>query len=246
MTSIAKTKKTGFAKFFFASLIILLVTIIAVIRITGVIKLFNIPTSSDEPAVHVGQKVYFTTLKTAKRGDIIIYTSKRTDSINLIWGLTIKPGTNYSHRLCAVEGDIIQMKEGVFYINGNDFDTAYNLYHVYIVPKKYVEQLPNNLKEFSPPISWTDSTVLINLTDNSVNKFSTQFPITKATHFQVDTSAFAAFAWYNRTLQWSADNFGPLKVPEGCGFVMGDNRNNALDSRYTGFIQLENIKGVKL
>ena len=32
------------------------------------------------------------------------------------------------------------------------------------------------------------------------------------------------------------DNFGPVTVPEGKYFVLGDNRNSAQDSRYLGFI----------
>ncbi|HET6764405.1 MAG TPA: signal peptidase I, partial [Longimicrobiaceae bacterium] len=36
---------------------------------------------------------------------------------------------------------------------------------------------------------------------------------------------------------------GPLVVPAGHYFLMGDNRNESLDSRFMGFIPREQIRG---
>lgn len=66
-----------------------------------------------------------------------------------------------------------------------------------------------------------------------------------AQHVDPDTSCGPEVKAFpeDPTLLTCRDNFGPYRVPPGRLFMMGDNRENSLDSRWWGTVPLDYVKG---
>ncbi len=75
-------------------------------------------------------------------------------------------------------------------------------------------------------------------TDPPFSKFSSRLTLPKS---YVDGAVFP------RDMEFrNRDNYGPITVPEGNLFCMGDNRDNSLDSRYWGFLPRDKVIGQAL
>ena len=47
----------------------------------------------------------------------------------------------------------------------------------------------------------------------------------------------------NSNYNWANRNYGPVTIPDGEYFVLGDNRDNSYDSRYLGMVRRDQIEG---
>ena len=191
--------------------------IIAIIIRSFFFQPFYIPSSSMEPTLLVGDRLFVSKFtygyskhsfpfspnfskhrffyKKPKRGDVVVF---KTPSDNR---------TDYVKTLIGLPGDKIQVKNGILYINNTivERDSVINssikVHNNYLNEFDYVEVLPNGRKHIVRELKG----------DNS-----------------------------------PSDNTIIYTVPENNFFLMGDNRDNSIDSRvlnYVGFVPFENIVG---
>lgn len=212
-------------------------------RLTGVFQIYRTPTPSNEPTIKPGRIVFTSIFKQPASGDFIAYKSEYRDSL-----LPEDYGSTHLHRLLAKEGDIIQMKDGICFINEKNADADKNLKQNYIIGKEILEHLSEiDERESKGDLrAISESAFEVFLTTEEVTALTEKGIKIEKVIYKSDEMNMGTFAWMKKDSVWSVDNFGPLKIPKNCFFVLGDNRHNALDSRYVGFIKKENFRGTVL
>ena len=148
--------------------------------------------------------------------------------------------TIFIHRICGLPGNTVELRAGILYINGANADKNLNLKHIYKLSPNdaaYIKYDPDEAYTIDP----YPDTVYASLTDTTVR--SNQWTCTQYI-LPPGLRDNAIFAVYKKN--WNPDNFGPIKVPPGKYFVLGDNRAHSMDSRYHGFVDAKKFLGCVL
>jgi len=219
---------------------ILFAFVVAMIIRNYTFQNFMIPSSSMEQTLLIGD--YLVALKVAnfftdpERGDIITFRYP-SEPIHpqgnvkrlvgpLYWDsdkgfLRYYERRNVVKRIIGLPGDEVMLRDGVVYINGTPYKHP-NEQH--LDPDCKLDIAGNRMD--TPPIVWDKR----------------DYP-----------GADVNFGGYDGKVMGWRDNFGlldketgmlhPIRVPQGAYFVLGDNRDLSLDSRYWGFLSRKYITG---
>ncbi len=204
-------------------IIFLLFLLFKIVNWVGILRLERIGFSSNEPSLKSESFIFTTNLIKPKKLDFILYDPNH-----------YKAKGYWVHRLCGVENDTIQIINGILYVNNQNIDKKLNLKHFYAIKIEEFHHIKDKIISKKGELYKKDSLIFIQLMDKKSIKFQN---IKRVIH-GIDDEIKEKFLH-----KWSRDNFGPVIVPKGFVFVLGDNRHSCIDSRYLGFIPVKNIKG---
>lgn len=191
--------------------------LVALLLRAFVVEAFKIPSGSMIPTLQVGDHIFVNKFiyglripltywyvehnSSPRRGDVIVFAYPQDES------------TDFIKRIVGVGGDVLEMRDGVLYVNGQEMPRC---------PVREVEY---------------------NEVDDMTDRERTQRgQLYVETMDRGDGETIQYYVLYNAGMIRGED-WGPERVPPGQVYVMGDNRDNSLDSRRWGGVPIENIKG---
>ncbi len=199
-------------------------------RLTGALQFYTCTSVGNCPTMKKGDLFFTSNLIKPKVFDFICFKDKMPED---------DKEQSFVYRLCAVEGDILEIKDGNCYVNNLPIDGNLTLEHNYYIAKNDIERIKEyiNVDADAYENQITD-TIVLPIADavikhNNINSRRIILPAT-------DVNSFIEQVYKK---QWNTDNFGPIKIPANKYFVLGDSRGNAYDSRFRGLIDKSKIVG---
>lgn len=210
--------------------ILLLLWVIA--RATNSLQWFRTANTANLPAWKLDEWFFTSRFVTPERLDFICFEHTTPE-----WGRHIR-----TYRLCGLPGDTVSIRAGNLYVNNMDLDAELNLNLQYFIAAKDVIHLQeeNLVRPEEVSIISPDSAIV--MLDRKTLE-AKNIRAGRRIREQNEPDEFIK-ARYGR--DWNADHFGPVVVPEGKYFVLGDNRYGAEDSRYMGFVNKSDVVGTVL
>jgi signal peptidase I len=194
-------------------------------RLTHVIEHYTFATNSNAPSHPQGTGFFASRLKTPDYNSFVCFKNPSTKN------------TAYIFRVIGRPNDIIEIKDATVYRNGQQLNEPY-AWNEYLLSKTQYVSIAGFIEKNKNPLNQvSDSTYLVTLTDAEFKQYNLSNVKHTSPKGTPDAQLFTDF----KGKGYNADNLGPVTVPANSYFLMGDNRHDAFDSRYLGFVKSEDI-----
>ena len=168
---------------------IVVAALIALVVRSFVIQAYKIPSGSMEPTLLVGDHLLVNrmsyVIKMPFTDTLLFATGKPARGDIIVFRYPEDPSKDYIKRVIATEGEKVEIRNKVIYVNGNKMQDPWG-------------------------------------------------------RFRPDPGSRSFIPFVDK------DNMNPAVVPKDSYFVMGDNRDNSLDSRYWGYVNKKHLVGKAL
>jgi signal peptidase I len=205
-----------------------LITLSCLISCTDPVSKLKVRSAANEPTIQEGSTIVLSKSKMPKRFDFICFN-------NEVEGMG---GFEAVFRLCGMEGDTVEIKNGDLYVNGQMEDDQFNLMQLFAVPSAELNRIANKVTIDEAVPNEKGDSVRLFLSTAFVRQ--QQLKCTRIVLPKKKKDDDIARIFHQ---SWNPDQFGPVTVPRGHYFVLGDNRRHAADSRYIGFISKNQVVG---
>lgn len=213
-----------------------------VVRSLGMLTFYTLPSTSMEPNYMAGKMIVASNFAQTDLRAVVCYRATALP----IEGMRPADEGIFIGRIVAGAGDELELKDGRVYLNGEFAEEGLNLKFLYELNE---EQATNNRAQI---LELNPEDVITNPVGGMYLFLAEQEKRTYAGHegFKQydgplrDDVDYPASAWVEEG--WTVNNYGPITIPAGYYFIMGDNRHNSEDSRVRGFVPEEDVIGVVL
>jgi signal peptidase I len=191
---------------------------------------FKIPSGSMIPTLHVGDLILVNKFHYGVRLPVLNTKLTEGNPVQrgdvMVFRYPPKPSLDYIKRVIGVPGDEVAYLNKQLTINGQPVTKAPRADFFEQDSMRYITQFEEKLPVGTKPSEMKDMRIHNLLNDKDRPSFipgAEDFAFKENCHYTVEGVT--------------------CKVPAGHYFMMGDNRDNSLDSRYWGFVPEKNIVG---
>ena len=184
-------------------------------------KSYTIPSGAMTPAVVIGDRILALPISRVvpERGTVVVFRHPK------------KPGIDYVKRVIAFAGETVQIRGGVVHIDGEAAEM-----------ERIADRVVPELRQGQPPSYPRCKNAPVTPGEDCIQEQWRETLPDGTT--QVVLNIFGEIGRAPEAPTSSADNTRVFTVPEGQVFVLGDHRDNSVDSRFSamGMIPVDNLR----